>query len=109
MRARRLRAGIAVAAAVTLAVAGCAESDRDDSGSSSGDKTLVFGVAGDAKALDPALTSDGESFRVTRQIYETLVKPEEGGSKIVPGLAEKFEPDSTGLKWTFSLRKGVKF
>jgi len=110
MRARRLRAGIAVAAAVTLAVAGCAESDRDgDSSSSSGDKTLVFGVAGDAKALDPALTSDGESFRVTRQIYETLVRPEEGGAKIVPGLAEKFEPDSSGLKWTFTLKKGVKF
>ena len=35
MRARRLRAGIAVAAAVTLVLAGCAESDRDDDGSSS--------------------------------------------------------------------------
>src|ERR1044072_6298234 len=99
MRARRLRAGIAVAAAFTLAVAGCAKSDRDDSGGSSGgDKTLVFGVAGDAKALDPALTSDGESFRVTRQIYETLVRPEEGGAKIVPGPAEKFVPDSSRPK-----------
>jgi peptide/nickel transport system substrate-binding protein len=110
MRARRLRAGIAVAAAVTLVLAGCAESDREDDGSSSSsDKTLVFGVAGDAKALDPALTSDGESFRVTRQIYETLVRPEEGGAKIVPGLAESFEPDSSGLKWTFKLRKNIKF
>jgi peptide/nickel transport system substrate-binding protein len=109
MRARRLRAGIAVAAAVTLVVAGCAESDRDDSGSSSGDKTLVFGVAGDAKVLDPALARDGESFRVARQMYETLVRPEEGGAKIVPGLAESFEPDSSGLKWTFKLKKGVKF
>jgi peptide/nickel transport system substrate-binding protein len=87
MRAPRLRAGIAVAAVVTLAVAGCAESKRDDSSSGTSDKTLVFGVAGDAKVLDPALASDGESFRVARQMYETLIRPEEGGAKLVAGLA----------------------
>jgi peptide/nickel transport system substrate-binding protein len=105
-----LRAGIAVAAAVTLAVTGCAQSDRDDDTSSgSSDKTLVFGVAGDAKVLDPALASDGESFRVARQMFETLVRPEEGGAKIVAGLAEKWTPDSAGTSWTFDLKKGVKF
>ena len=109
MRAPRLRAGIAVAAVVTLAVAGCAESKRDDSSSGTSDKTLVFGVAGDAKVLDPALASDGESFRVARQMYETLIRPEEGGAKLVAGLAEKWEPDAAGTTWTFTLRKGVKF
>ena len=73
------------------------------------DKTLVFGVAGDPKVLDPSFASDGESFRVARQIYETLVRPEEGGAKIVAGLAEKWEPDSAGTDWTFKLSKGVKF
>src|SRR5689334_24686345 len=97
MRAPRLRVGIAVAAVVTLAVAGCAESKRDNSSSSgSSDKTLVFGVAGDAKVLDPALASDGESFRVARQMFETLIRPEEGGTKLVAGLAEKWEPDAAG-------------
>jgi len=108
MRAPRLRAGIAVAAAVMLAVAGCAESKRDDSGNTS-DKTLVFGAAGDPKVFDPMLASDGETFRVARQMYEGLVRPEEGGAKIAPGLAESWEPDAAGTGWTFKLRKGVKF
>lgn len=109
MRAPRLRVGIAAAAVVTLAVAGCAESKRDDSGSGTSDKTLVFGVAGDAKVLDPALASDGESFRVARQMYETLLRPEDGGTKLVAGLADKWEPDAAGTTWTFTLKKGVKF
>jgi peptide/nickel transport system substrate-binding protein len=108
MRARRLRAVIAIGAVATLAIAGCAESKRDDSGDTS-DKTLVFGAAGDPKVFDPMLASDGETFRVARQMYEGLVRPEEGGAKISPGLAESWEPDSAGTAWTFKLRKGVKF
>lgn len=109
MRAPRLKAAIAVAAVAALGLAGCASSERDDSGAQGKKDTLVFGVAGDAKVLDPALASDGESLRVARQMYQTLVQPEEGGAKIVPGLAESFTPDATGLVWTFKLRKGVKF
>lgn len=108
MRAPRLKAALAVAAVAALGLAGCAESERD-SGTQGKKDTLVFGVAGDAKVLDPALASDGESFRVARQLFETLVRPEEGGAKIVPGLAESYTPDSTGLVWTFKLRKNVKF
>ena len=62
---------------------------------------LVFGVAGDAKVLDPALASDGESFRVARQMFEGLVRPEEGGTKIVPSLAESWTPESA---WTWDER-----
>ena len=35
--------------------------------------TLVFAGAADPTYLDPALVSDGESFRVTEQIFEGLV------------------------------------
>ncbi len=109
MRAPRLKTAIAVAAAAALALAaaGCAESGRDPEAPKK--DTLVFGVAGDAKVLDPSFASDGESLRVARQIFETLVQPEEGGAKIVPGLATSFTPDSTGLVWTFKLKTGVKF
>src|SRR5262245_65463227 len=107
MRAPRLRAAIAVAAVAVLGVAGCAKSERDSGATA--DRTLVFGVAGDAKVLDPALASDGESFRVARAMFEGLVRPEEGGTKIVAGLAETWTPDPTGLVWTFKLRQGVKF
>jgi peptide/nickel transport system substrate-binding protein len=110
MRAARPKAAIAVVAVAALAVAGCAESDRDNEGSGQSTKdTLVFGTAGDPKVLDPSLASDGESLRVARQIFETLVRPEEGGTKVTPGLAESWTPDATGAVWTFKLRSGVKF
>ncbi|MDQ7906878.1 ABC transporter substrate-binding protein [Phytohabitans sp. ZYX-F-186] len=110
MRAARPKAAIAVVAVAALAVAGCAESDRDNEGSGQSTKdTLVFGTAGDPKVLDPSLASDGESLRVARQIFETLVRPEEGGTKVTPGLAESWTPDATGTVWTFKLRSGVKF
>lgn len=108
MRAPRLRSALAVAAVASLifAAAGCAESDREPEGTKK--DTLVFGVS-DPKVLDPILASDGESLRVARQVLETLVQPESGGAKIVPGLATEFTPDSTGLVWTFKLKSGVKF
>ncbi|MFI7021119.1 ABC transporter substrate-binding protein [Micromonospora sp. NPDC049900] len=108
MRASRPKVAIAAVAAAALAVAGCAESDRDGSSGSS-NETLVFGVAGDPKVLDPSFASDGESLRVARQVFETLVSPEEGGTKVSPGLAESWEPDAAGTTWTFKLRSGVKF
>ncbi|MDG4768535.1 ABC transporter substrate-binding protein [Solwaraspora sp. WMMD406] len=108
MRAPRPKAAIAAVAVAALALAGCAESERGDTGEST-DATLVFGVAGDPKVLDPSFASDGESLRVARQIFETLVRPEEGGTAVSPGLAETWTPDETGKVWTFELKSGVKF
>jgi peptide/nickel transport system substrate-binding protein len=111
MSASRLRSATAVLAAavlVCMSVTAC-QSKRDDTATSTKKDKLVFGVAGDAKVLDPALASDGESFRVARQMFEGLVRPEEGGTKIVPGLAESWSPDASGLVWTFKLKNGVKF
>jgi peptide/nickel transport system substrate-binding protein len=100
---------MAAIAVTALFVAGCAESERGEPGDSAGKDTLVFGVAGDPKVLDPSLASDGESLRVARQIFETLVRPEEGGTTPSPGLAESWTPDAAGTVWTFKLRSGVKF
>ncbi|GAA0379288.1 ABC transporter substrate-binding protein [Micromonospora gifhornensis] len=109
MRASRPKVAIAAIAAAALAVAGCAESDREEGSGGNKKDTLVFGVAGDPKVLDPSLASDGESLRVARQVFETLVRPEDGGTKVSPGLAESWEPDAAGTTWTFKLRSGVKF
>ncbi|MGH2921556.1 MAG: ABC transporter substrate-binding protein, partial [Gaiellaceae bacterium] len=43
-------------------------------GAGSGKGTLVFAGASDPTYLDPILVSDGESFRVTEQIFEGLVQ-----------------------------------
>jgi len=43
-------------------------------------KKLVYGRANDSITLDPANAIDGESFKVTRNIFDTLVQYEpEGG------------------------------
>ncbi|MGY1738348.1 ABC transporter substrate-binding protein [Geodermatophilus sp. SYSU D00684] len=109
---RALAASAAVLTAVTLAA--CASSDRDSgSGGEGGEAqsggTLVFGAAGDPAMLDPAFGSDGETFRVSRQIFEGLLGNELGGTDPVPELAEDWEVSEDGLEYTFNLRQGVKF
>jgi peptide/nickel transport system substrate-binding protein len=91
-------------------IASACTSERDKEGSGDGAKdTFVFGAPGDPSSLDPALASDGETFRVTRQAFEALLEHESGGSKLVGGLAETWESNPEGTVWTFNLRKGVKF
>ncbi len=74
-----------------------------------GPKQLIYGRGGDSAGLDPITTDDGESARVTENIFETLVKYEPQNTNIVPGLAESWEISPDGLTYTFHLRQGVKF
>nr|MBA3800981.1 ABC transporter substrate-binding protein [Geodermatophilaceae bacterium] len=65
---KRLTAVAAVSIAA-LALSACAESEREPStGDGDGGGTFVFGTAGDPGSLDPAFATDGETFRVTRQM-----------------------------------------
>lgn len=110
---RVLAASAATLTAVTLAA--CASSDRDSGGGGEGGEaaqsggTMVFGAAGDPAMLDPAFGSDGETFRVSRQIFEGLLGNELGGTDPVPELAEDWEVSEDGLEYTFNLRQGVQF
>ncbi|MFH8726658.1 ABC transporter substrate-binding protein [Streptomyces termitum] len=106
----RATRALTAAVAVGLIATGCA-SDRDKGEDKKGGAkdTFVFGAPGDPASLDPALASDGETFRVTRQAFEALLEHESGGSKLVGGLAETWSSNPAGTVWTFNLRKGVKF
>ena len=70
---------------------------------------LVWGRGGDSISLDPIQVTDGESLKVTHQIYEGLLDYAPGGTGVVPVLATEWEPSPDGLEWTFRLRQGVKF
>ncbi|MFC7687447.1 ABC transporter substrate-binding protein [Ureibacillus sp. GCM10028918] len=72
-------------------------------------QTLVFGRGGDSVSLDPAIVTDGESFKVTENIYETLLNFGEQDTTINPGLAKEWEVSEDGLTYTFHLQEGVKF
>jgi peptide/nickel transport system substrate-binding protein len=95
---RHIAALVAVASFIGLGAAGAATN-----------VTFVFAGAADPTYLDPALVSDGESFRITKQIYEGLVELKPGTTQLQPKLATRWTPSRDGKTWTFTLRRGVKF
>jgi peptide/nickel transport system substrate-binding protein len=109
-RLRRVAAA-GFAGAVALSLAACAESEREagDQGQAKTGGTMTFGAAGAPEMFDPFYATDGETFRVTRQIFDGLVTYSPGTADLAPQLAEKWEASDDGLKWTFTLREGVKF
>ena len=74
-----------------------------------GSDTFVFGRGGDSVQLDPAVVTDGESFRVTGQVLEPLYQYEPGSTQPIPALAESCTPNDAGTEWVCVLRQGVKF
>ncbi|MEZ0492979.1 ABC transporter substrate-binding protein [Kineococcus sp. TBRC 1896] len=103
-----------VSAAGLATLSACAQSQRDeggsgDSGGGSGRDTFVFGGSADPDSLDPVFASDGETFRVTRQIFEGLVATEPGTTDLAPSLATQWEASDDGLTYTFTLQDGVTF
>ncbi|MDP9351483.1 MAG: ABC transporter substrate-binding protein [Chloroflexota bacterium] len=69
-----------------------------------------YGRGGDSVALDPVNVTDGESLKVTRQIFDSLLAYKPGTTELVPALAvEVPEPTNGGRTYTFKLREGVKF
>jgi peptide/nickel transport system substrate-binding protein len=68
---------------------------------------FVFGTPGDPSTMDPVFARDGETFRVTRQIYEPLLDVD--CTTPTAGLAESWEQNPEGTEWTFHLREGVVF
>lgn len=136
VRTKRFRwaVGLLLAAALVLSACGSSSPSGTDGGSQSGgqtdttpstqdggsttpapqqpaaqEKVLVWGRGGDSVSLDPIQVTDGESLKVTHQIYEGLLDYAPGSTEVVPVLATEWEASPDGLEWTFQLRQGVKF
>jgi dipeptide transport system substrate-binding protein len=72
-------------------------------------KTLVYCSEGSPENFYPAINTTGTSFDANSQIYSRIVDFERGATKVVPGLAEKWDISQDGTVYTFQLRKGVKW
>ena len=107
---------------MVLAACGNEDGDKEKEGEDSGDKgtetetetegsgeTLVFGRGGDSTSLDPSRVTEGETFKVTVNLFETLLNFGEQDTTIKPGLAKEWEPSDDGLTYTFELEEGIKF
>jgi peptide/nickel transport system substrate-binding protein len=83
--------------------------DGNEAPAAAEDQTLIFARGGDSTSLDFASVTDGETSRVTLQIYESLLKFNQDSFEVEPGLAQDWDISDDGLTYTFYLREGVKF
>jgi len=95
---RRIHCGPLV---LLAAVLGCA-----DAGTSDG--TLRYYLSADPVTLDPALSTDVQSGEMVAMLFDNLVQFDVDG-RLVPGLATRWEVDSTGRVYTFHVRTGARF
>ncbi|MBK8447148.1 MAG: ABC transporter substrate-binding protein [Micropruina sp.] len=110
-----LRRGVAATAAIALLVGfgGCVQSQRETASpgaTAGGTKDMfVFAASSDPVMLDPAMASDGETFRVARQQFEGLIGTKPGTTELEPLLATEWKAAADNASFTFTLREGVKF
>ncbi|MCE6950810.1 ABC transporter substrate-binding protein [Cereibacter sphaeroides] len=65
---------------------------------------LTIGRREDGTTFDPIATAQNVDFWVFSNVYDVLVRVDETGTKLVPGLAERWEISDDGLTYTFHLR-----
>jgi dipeptide transport system substrate-binding protein len=74
------------------------------------DKTFVYCSEASPSTFNPQIADDGPTFNAASQtLYNRLVEFEEGGTKVVPALAEKWDISKDGKVYTFHLRKNATF
>lgn len=138
MRARRTVAatGALVMAALVAGCTGQAPQGEQPgpTASATAQGAFVVAAAVDPMALDPAVVTDPDSLRITRQIFETLVTlpdkpaaatpapsatatvagqtavdPTVVDQTVEPALATEWKASGDGRTYTFTLRQGVQF
>ena len=78
------------------------------SGASAQTKTLRFVPHADLKILDPTFTPAYITRNFGYMVYDTLFAQDANGVP-KPQMVDKYTTSKDGLKWTFTLRSGLKF
>lgn len=95
--------------------AGGSEGPSPDASGASGEAgsakdSLLWGVNAEPSSLDPATSKDTVTHMMMYQIYDALIKEDPTDyTKLIPGLAERWEFNADNTEVTFYLRNGVKF
>ncbi|MEJ1159794.1 ABC transporter substrate-binding protein [Prosthecomicrobium sp. N25] len=74
-----------------------------------GAKTLVYCSEGNPESLNPQLVTTTTGVAAGKPMFNSLVEFEPGGTRILPGLAERWSVSEDGRTYTFELRRNVKF
>lgn len=89
---------------------GLAASTAASTAAVAAEKTFVYCSEASPSTFNPQLAEDGPTFNAASQmLYNRLVEFEEGGTKVVPALAEKWDISKDGKIYTFYLRKNAAF
>ncbi|MDD9270410.1 ABC transporter substrate-binding protein [Paenibacillus sp. GCM10023248] len=70
---------------------------------------LRFPLTQTIHALDPAAIHYAGESHLVSQLFDGLVRMESTGEQLLPHLAHAWDVDESRKRWTFYLRKGVRF
>ncbi|GED32233.1 peptide ABC transporter substrate-binding protein [Brevibacillus centrosporus] len=118
--------GLVLAAllAITSVTAGCSSSSSSGTTAPQGqqqaapqataekpavEQKIIYALSKEPEEMDPTLNVYARSSIVLQNLFRGLYKIDESGKKPVPSLAESYELDSTGTKYTFKLNKNAKW
>ena len=108
---KRIRLILILALVLSLFLVGCTnqQSSKSNGEEISGEETLIFGRGADSYSLDPQNANEIETWKVSKNIYETLVEYDKETTEIIPKLAKEWSVSEDQKIWTFKLQEGVKF
>ena len=73
------------------------------------DQIIQLGNGSEPRDLDPTIASSNTESNILNTLFEGLVNYSPDCTEIVPGAAEKWEISPDGHKYTFHLRRGLKW
>jgi len=94
--------------ALVTALAGCTSKGQSSKQAKVAPGQLNIAYEADATSLDPGQVTDINTMHVLVQVYDTLVRWGPSG-QLTASLATSWVESPNGLKYTFTLRKGVRF
>ncbi|MHB8613740.1 MAG: peptide ABC transporter substrate-binding protein [Candidatus Dormibacteraceae bacterium] len=105
----RILKALAVGGAASLVMVACGGGSGTTSTNLASNQTLSFPILSDFGTLDPAIADAETDTEISQNMFDGLVKFDEN-LNIVADLATAVPtPDSTGLNYTFTLRKDATF
>lgn len=110
LKGKKLKAlSLVLALGVTSTVfAACGTKTGDQQADKSVPQVVRYNLGADPKTLDPGLNDSVEGATVDVNSFEGLTSID-SNEKVIPGVAEKWDVSSDGLKYTFHLRKDAKW
>ncbi len=105
----RLPKALAVAAVAAIVGAACGPAGGGPSEELAADQTLRFVMQDDVESLDPAHVSAATDITFLQHVFTGLVKFDNKLNIVADGAEKLPDISSDGLKYTFKLRKDVKF